>query len=128
MTNRKRFVSCVLALLTAPFLSSPKARAAETKPVSFAHDVLPIFQSSCAGCHQPGKLKGGLDLTTYQGVQEGGKKGPSFKPGDPEHSFIIEQVSGDMPEMPNKGDPLTKSEISTIARWIKEGAKDDSVT
>ena len=27
----------------------------------------------------------------------------------------------------DKGDPLSKSEIATIARWIKEGAKNDSV-
>jgi mono/diheme cytochrome c family protein len=113
-----------LALIAA-FLGT--RALAEVKPVSFSHEVLPIFQGSCAGCHQPGKLKGGLDLTTYEGVAKGGKKGESFKTGDPEHSFIIEQVSGDMPEMPNKGDPLTKAEIAVIARWIKEGAKNDSV-
>jgi mono/diheme cytochrome c family protein len=101
--------------------------AAADKPVSFEKDVLPIFNASCAGCHQPGKLKGGLDLTTYQAAAAGGKKGPLFKAGDPGHSFVIEQVSGDPPEMPNKGDPLTKAEIATIARWIKEGAKNDSV-
>jgi mono/diheme cytochrome c family protein len=104
------------------------ARAGAPKPVSFEHEVSPILQASCAGCHQPGKLKGGLDLTTYQGLAAGGKKGPVFKTGDPEHSFIIEQISGDPPEMPNKGDPLSKSEIAVIARWIKEGAKNDSVT
>jgi mono/diheme cytochrome c family protein len=102
--------------------------AADSKPVSFAHDVLPVFQASCAGCHQPGKLKGGLDLTTFEGVTKGGKKGASYKAGDPGHSFIIDQISGDSPEMPNKGDPLSKSEIDVIARWIKEGAKNDSVT
>lgn len=127
MTRRSQFARwiCGGAAALAFALST---RAAEPKPASFTRDILPIFQGSCAGCHQPGKLKGGLDLTTYEGVQKGGKKGASFKPGDPNHSFIIEQVSGDMPEMPNKGDPLTKAEISTIARWIKEGAKDDSVT
>src|SRR4051812_49306527 len=102
--------------------------AADAKPVSFARDVVPIFEASCAGCHQPGKLKGGLDLTTFEGVTKGGKKGTAFKAGDPGHSFIIEQISGDPPEMPNKGDPLTKAEIDVIARWIKEGAKNDSVT
>src|SRR2546423_13571854 len=107
--------------IVAILMAVTPAHAAAAKPVSFARDVLPIFQGSCAGCHQPGKLKGGLDLTTYEGVQKGGRKGESFKAGDPDHSFIIEQVSGDMPEMPNKGDPLTKNEISTIARWIKEG-------
>ena len=102
------------------------ARGAEPAPVSFEHQVLPIFQASCAGCHQPGKLKGGLDLTTYEGVAKGGKKGTSFKTGDAQHSFIIEQISGDPPEMPNKGDPLNKAEIALISRWIQEGAKNDS--
>jgi len=112
----------------AAVLIGQSAPAAEVKPVSFAHDILPLFQASCAGCHQPGKLKGGLDLTTYEGVLKGGKKGASFKAGDPGHSFIIEQISGDPPEMPNKGDPLSKGEIGLVARWIKEGAKNDSVT
>jgi WD40 repeat protein/mono/diheme cytochrome c family protein len=100
--------------------------AGAAEPVSFEKQVLPIFQASCAGCHQPGKLKGGLDLTTYDGVAKGGKKGVAFKTGDPVHSLLVEQISGDSPEMPSKGDPLTKPEIEVISRWIREGAKDDS--
>ncbi|HEY7119012.1 MAG TPA: c-type cytochrome domain-containing protein, partial [Tepidisphaeraceae bacterium] len=126
--KRSNFASAIGAGVVVSILGAATAAGGNpVTPISFAHDVLPIFQSSCAGCHQPGKLKGGLDLTTYQGAATGGKKGTLFKPGDPEHSFLIDQISGDPPEMPNKGDPLSKAEIGTIARWIKEGAKNDSV-
>src|SRR4051812_8016491 len=125
MTRCFQFALWICGVVAALTLA-PTSRAAEPKPTSFTQDVLPIFQGSCAGCHQPGKLKGGLDLTTYEGVFKGGKKGPSFKPGDAVHSFIVEQISGDKPEMPNKGDPLTKAEVEVIARWIREGAKNDS--
>ena len=123
--KRLQLIGNGLAVLAIGLLALP-TRAADPAPVSFEKQVLPILNASCAGCHQPGKLKGGLDVTTYQGLMAGGKKGPSWKPGDPAHSFIIEQVSGEKPEMPAKGDPLTKAEVELIARWIKEGAKNDS--
>jgi WD40 repeat protein/mono/diheme cytochrome c family protein len=127
MNRPKRVVLWVAGVAVAAF-GAGAAEVASNRPVSFEKDVLPILNSSCAGCHQPGKLKGGLDLTTYEGVFKGGKKGPSFKAGDAAHSFIVEQISGDKPEMPNKGDPLTKAEVAIISRWISEGAKNDSTT
>jgi WD40 repeat protein len=96
------------------------------RPVSFFREVVPIFKRSCNGCHHPGKLKGELDMTTYQAFEKGGKHGPSFKAGDPAHSLLIEQITGEEPSMPKEGDPLSKSEIAVLERWIKEGAKDDT--
>ena len=99
---------------------------ADAKPVSYFHDVVPILKRSCTGCHHPAKLKGELDLTTYAAFQKGGKHGPSFKPETPEESRVIEEISGDEPNMPKEGDPLTKDEVALFERWIKEGAKDDT--
>ena len=67
----------------ALYLALPLAvmAAEEPKPVSYYHDVVPIFKRSCTGCHHPGKLKGELDLTSYVPFQKGGKHGPAFKPG-----------------------------------------------
>src|SRR5437899_1715214 len=98
----------------------------DAKPVSYFHDVVPILKRSCTGCHHPAKLKGELDLTTYAAFQKGGKHGPSFKPEMPEESRVIEEISGDEPNMPKEGDPLTKEEVALFERWIKEGAKDDT--
>src|SRR5689334_11167293 len=36
--------------------------------ISFANDVLPIFQASCVKCHGTEQIKEGLDLRTYDGV------------------------------------------------------------
>jgi WD40 repeat protein len=119
------FVPRALAFAGLLFsLSSVKAQ--DNKPVSFFQEIVPIFKRSCTGCHHPGKLKGQLDLTAYETFQKGGKHGPSFKPGDPKNSTIIEEISGPEPSMPKEGDPLSKSEVALIERWIAEGAKNDS--
>ena len=112
---------CWTVLVCLPWLAR-----AEDKPVSFYRDLVPIFKRSCNGCHHPGKLKGQLDLTTYEAFQKGGKHGASFKPGDPTNSLILEEVTGDEPSMPKEGDPLAKEEVALIERWIAQGGKDDT--
>ena len=98
------------------------------KPVSYSRDIVPVFKRSCNGCHHPGKLKGELDLTTRAAIAKGGKHGASLKPGDPASSRLIEEISGAGPSMPKEGEPLTKAEVALVARWIREGAKDDTLT
>src|SRR6266571_1900519 len=115
------FPCCCLLLA-----SLAAAAAQDSKPVSYYHDLMPIFKRSCTGCHHPGKLKGGLDLTSFVAFQSGGKHGPGFEPGDPAASRIIEEVSGDEPSMPKEGDPLTKTEVALLELWIRQGAKDDT--
>lgn len=95
------------------------------KPVSYSRDIVPLFKRSCNGCHQPGKLKGELDLTTWTALAKGGKHGPSLQPRKPADSRLIEEISGPEPSMPKEGEPLTKAEVALVARWIREGAKDD---
>jgi WD40 repeat protein len=99
---------------------------AAPKPVSYTREIVPLFKRSCNGCHHPGKLKGELDLTTYAALTKGGKHGASFKPGQPAASRIIEEISGSEPAMPKEGEPLSKSEVALVARWIREGAKNDT--
>jgi WD40 repeat protein len=101
-------------------------RAEVTEPVSYYRDVVPIFKRSCDGCHHPGKLKGGLDLTASAAWSKGGKHGPVILPGDPKKSPIIDEIGGDDPSMPKEGDPLTREEVALIERWISQGAKDDT--
>jgi len=100
--------------------------AAADKPVSYYNDIVPLFKRSCTGCHQPAKLKGQLDMTTYEGFKKGGKHGVSFVAGKPKESTVIDEIAGDEPSMPKEGDPLTKPEIAMIERWIVEGATNDT--
>src|SRR5437016_11516360 len=108
----------ILALLCRAALSA--------EPVSYYKEVIPIFKRSCNGCHHPGKTKGDLDLSSYSGIQKGGKHGAIVKTGEPKNSPLIEEISGDDPEMPKEGDPLSKEEVTLLERWITEGAKNDT--
>jgi WD40 repeat protein len=113
-----------IVLLSTIFALS--LNAADEKPVSFFNDVVPIFKKSCNGCHHPGKLKGQLDLTTYEAAIKGGKNGELVKAGDPKTSVLMDEITGEEPSMPKEGDPLTKDEIALIEKWIAQGAKDDT--
>ncbi len=99
---------------------------AEDKPVSYYHDLVPILKRSCTGCHNPSKAKGELDITTYEGLKKGGKHGESFSTANPKTGTLLENISGDEPDMPKEGDPLTKVEVAMFERWIIQGAKDDT--
>ena len=98
----------------------------EDKPASFTKDIMPIFKATCLECHNPKKFKGKLDMTSYETLIKGGKKGPEIEPGKPEKSRLVEMISGDKPDMPDEGDPLKPAQVALIVRWIKEGAKDDT--
>ena len=114
----------VLALLLVS-TTGGNAFGAEA-PVSWYKEVNPIFKRSCNGCHNPNKLKGEVDTSTYAGFLKGGKHGPNLTAGDPSKSRVIDEITGKEPSMPKEGDPLTSSETALIERWIREGAKDDT--
>lgn len=106
--------------------SAAKPQAADDKPVSFHNDVRPLLTASCNGCHKPDKKKGGLDMTSYEAIMKGGKHGVPVVPGKPEESSLIEMISGPEPEMPEDADPLPKQQIDLLARWIRQGAANDT--
>jgi WD40 repeat protein len=120
-----RFFFAILpGLLLSPALFAAEEGTAGS--VSYYREIVPIFKRSCSGCHHPGKLKGELDLTTHAALSKGGKHGVIIKPGDPKSSSLIEEISGEEPEMPKEGDPLSKEEVALIEHWILQGAKDDT--
>jgi WD40 repeat protein len=94
---------------------------------SYFRDVRPILQRQCQGCHQPSVKSSGLDLTTFDGFTQGGKRGPAFHAGAPADSLILKYVKGEQqPAMPLGGPPLTKEQIASISSWIASGAKNDT--
>lgn len=115
-----------LAGLLVLGLFAGASAAAQDNPVSYTKDILPIFKATCSECHNTKKKKGKLDMSSYAELLKGGKKGKPWKDGDPDKSLLIEMVKGDKPEMPEDGDPLKPEQVALIARWIKEGAKDDT--
>jgi hypothetical protein len=97
--------------------------------VSFAEEIMPIFERSCLSCHggprEDGEIvtEASLDMTTYEGLMAGSEWGSVIEPGDPGESLLLDMVKvGDMPE---DGDPLDPAEIETIETWIAEGAENN---
>lgn len=104
---------------------------AAQEPVSYHKEVAPLLQARCAGCHRIGKTKGKLDLSTHAALLRGGRHDDVIVPGKPEASLLIELVTplDDEPaEMPpeDEGKPLSQAERDLLARWILEGAVDDT--
>ena len=124
-----RFTKLALAALTAAAVLPRTSVAAEPSdaPVSFAKDLRPLLNANCNACHKPEKSKADLDMTTYASLMKGGKKGAVVVPGEPGKSKLLTLCIGDEPEMPPEGDPLTKDQSALIERWIKQGAKDDTL-
>lgn len=127
MSIGRVLLAAFAALLVLPaFAQEPAENAAPAEPVSFYRQVRPILQRQCAGCHQAAKKGGGLVLTGYADLAAGGENGVGFEPGDPDSSNLVAYIVGDDPEMPKNADPLPKEDVELIARWVKEGAKDDT--
>src|ERR1041384_2652812 len=83
----------------APFISvllSAGVLAAEpsTGHVSFYHDVRPILQANCQGCHQPAKSKGGYVMTDFKKLLAGGdSEGAAVVPKHPDQSAMLKMIT-----------------------------------
>jgi len=94
-----------------------------TRPVSFAADIIPIFNASCntSGCHNTGGKAPDLSPNkAYNSLQNGGYLNTSA----PESSELYLWMTG------KKGTPMPVSGInkeynSLVLAWIKQGAQNN---
>lgn len=96
--------------------------------VSFAKQILPIFQNRCAKCHgaegEDGEVRTevSLSLLEYERVMIGSEFGTVIEAGDPDGSFLVDMITaGDMPPE-GEGDKVPAEEIALIRSWIEQGA------
>jgi hypothetical protein len=106
----------------------------DERPVSFAGDIQPIFDARC-GCHVHGNTAAGLDLNAGSAYEDL-VGAPSFQadmnqiePGAPERSYLLHKVDGTQldaggtgRQMPLGRAPLSADELSTLRRWVEQGA------
>jgi len=57
---------------------------------------------------------------------KGGEGGAAVSPAKPDESVLVQYISGDDPQMPRSGEPLSAAAVATIRTWIAQGATDDS--
>jgi hypothetical protein len=105
--------------------------------ISFAENVLPIFQKRCLPCHALENYNPSeLSLDSYDLLMDGGRHGDAVLPGKPDESPLVRKLLPDPPfgdQMPVEGrkkrgkrpgvKPLVEEEIELIATWIEQGAR-----
>lgn len=145
--RRSAFVAVVLGLLagsvlvvergTRPAVAStmpPKSRA----QISFRRDLLPMFETNCAMCHQDSVAMGGLSLLPHVArdmlVQMPSSQSDMMRvaPGRPERSYLVRKLEGTHVAARGKGlpmpigqRPLTAGELGKLRFWITQGAPDN---
>ena len=119
----KKFL-LVIGLLIAAYIGYRVV--APGKKVDFSADVKPILNKKCIICHGGVKAKAGFSVLFREWALDTTESGkPAIIPGDPGSSEMIRRITMKDPEerMPYKHEPLSKSEIDILRRWIKQGAK-----
>jgi hypothetical protein len=81
-----------------------------------------ILEKHCIKCHHAGEKSGSLTLDSLAAIEAGGDSGAAIDKTNPAQSLLIQNVSGDKPEMPKEGPPLTKEEVATLTKWVRSGA------
>jgi hypothetical protein len=129
----------------------PASDELSTPPMSFANDVLPLFEAHCAQCHGTQNSPSGnlflgksasdagavyANLVGTAGMAAGELATMNYvTTTDPSHSFLMLKLDGDQcmydamcgggscdEAMPQTGGQLTSGDRDTIRRWIYQGA------
>lgn len=108
----------------------PREKVVELDSADVFLDLIsPMLDSKCTSCHNDGKKKGKLRLTTYNEIMSGGEGGDVVVPGDASNSELFKRIT--LPKdhddfMPSEGKrPLTDNEVKLIEWWINVGAPPD---
>lgn len=127
MPDSKPTLRRLVGLLTfCAMASTAVAQEASEPRVSYYRSIRPILQRTCSGCHFGGKKEGGLIVTSVASLLQGGDAGASIVVGKPDESVLIQNVTGEDPEMPLNADPLKPEQVELLKKWISQGAVDDT--
>lgn len=119
---------CLLGLILPAAWCFSSAATAADEVASFAvdqielfeQDVVPILEANCLKCHAGAKPKGGLDLTSREGILKGGESGPAVDLSNVSESPLLKAVNYDGYEMPPTGQ-MSPKQIETLTKWVTDG-------
>lgn len=118
-TLQKFFGATTKAIPEKTFISADSV-------IVYTDIIQPILNNKCVSCHNPGKQKGDLDLSSEAGIVKGGQSGAAIIPSDLEKSELFHRVTLPVSSkkfMPaDNHPPLTAIEISMLKWWIDAGA------
>jgi WD40 repeat protein len=93
--------------------------------ISFTRDIAPIFVAKCLACHNAEKAKGNYRLQSFDSLlKAGSSKDVPIVAGKPSESKLFQLITATNEEdrMPQKDEPLARTQIAAIQKWIEQGA------
>jgi len=123
----------------AAFIGIVVARPSQAAPlepkVSFANQVMPIFEAHCLSCHSPGGvgyIATNMDLSTYKQLRMGSIGGVTVIPFHADRSPLMRYLKDNWHstdknalKMPPLGPQLSPHDLQVISDWIDQGAKNN---
>src|SRR2546429_1330626 len=94
-----------------------------TDAVAFEKEVWPIIKAKCITCHSGSVKEGNFDISSYEGIVKGGKRGSAIVPAKGADSLIYKVLlrTEMKPFMPPRGEDMpTPEEIALIKLWIDQ--------
>jgi WD40 repeat protein len=126
---------CVLALLPALAVADD-AKDKKIEPIKvvtiqhqgpavYEKEVEPILVRKCFFCHSGNVKEAKFDMSSFDALMKGGRRGKPIVPGKSEESLLYRSAARThRPYMPPKTEePLTPEELAVIKLWIDQGAK-----
>jgi hypothetical protein len=110
-----------MLLHSSPGVAADVFLATENDATDFTRDIFPILQRSCIECHGAAKQEGGLRLDQQSAFLDSGIVGQ----GTAHEGEFLRRIGlpkGHDEIMPAIGEPLSRSEISTLRQWVEAGA------
>uniref|UniRef100_UPI00389A2FA5 c-type cytochrome domain-containing protein n=1 Tax=Candidatus Chordibacter forsetii TaxID=3381758 RepID=UPI00389A2FA5 len=115
--------SCLSILVGLSCLSGAPRSYTDEQIAFWEDEAFPVLEENCWKCHGISKkIRGGLILTTLEGVLKGGEFGPSVDLKNPETSLLLKMTSHQDKdhEMPPDG-KMSDEDIAVLAKWIEMG-------
>jgi WD40 repeat protein/chromosome segregation ATPase len=109
-------------LILAAGLVATASSAQDAEKLTYDDHIRPLLENKCFSCHNPDKKKGGLELTSYAGLMNGGSGGTVVDAGNPSGSRLWTcSAKKEEPFMPPEGAPLDAKDLTLLSKWIAGG-------
>lgn len=86
----------------------------------FNKQVVTVLEDNCLKCHAGSAPKGGLLLTTREGILKGGESGPAVDLANHADSYLVQAVKYEGYEMPPTGQ-MAPAQVDIITKWVEMG-------
>src|SRR5262245_7102671 len=95
-----------------------------TEAVNYV-EVHKILMKRCAACHSGPIKESRLDISSYEAVVKGGKRGSPVVPGKGDGSLLYKvMLRTAKPQMPPIGEgEVSPQDVALVKLWIDQGAK-----